>query len=188
MLNWLLKLFTVRYTPHPAAKPAVKPPIVIPAKRSKTGIAVATGSAIAIAVAFVAPFEGYYSHVYRDEVGVKTWCYGRTQSDAPLPKAGSTFTKAECEQLLGIDLVKYQQEVRKCVPKVQPPHREASLISFVYNLGGRALCGAVGRNINSGNIAAGCRAMLGYNHAGGRVLAGLTRRRQAEYQMCIRGD
>jgi lysozyme len=99
-----------------------------------------------------------------------------------------TFTKAECEQLLGIDLQRYQTQIRKCVPKEQPPHREAALISFAYNLGPRALCGAVGRNINAGNIQAGCRAILAYDHAQGRRLAGLTRRRQAEYKMCLRND
>jgi lysozyme len=90
--------------------------------------------------------------------------------------------------LLERDLPKYQAQVRRCIPKEQPPHREAALVSFAYNLGPGAVCGPVGRFINAGNIIAGCNAMLAYDHAGGRVLAGLTRRRQAERAMCLRND
>jgi lysozyme len=144
-------------------------------------------AALAIAIPFVAAFEGYYPRVYRDPVGVKTICYGQTAADGA--NFSKVYTKAECEAMLGKDLARYDAMVRKCIPKVQPPHREAALISFVYNLGQGALChSAVARHINAGNITAGCNAMLAYNHAGGRVLSGLTRRRQAERALCLRGD
>ena len=142
---------------------------------------------LTIAVTLVAGFEGYSGHVYRDAVGVKTICYGQTAADnADFSKV---YTKAECEQMLGVDLQKYDSMVHSCIKGSLPPHREAALVSFVYNLGQHALCsGAVARNINNGNIQAGCRAMLQYDHAGGKTLAGLTRRRQAEYQLCLRND
>jgi lysozyme len=146
----------------------------------------AAAAAIVIAIPFVAAFEGYSGKVYRDEVGVKTICYGQTAADGA--DFSKVYTKAECEQMLGVDLAKYQAQVRKCIPKVQPPHREAALVSFAYNLGPHALCGAVGRDINAGNITAGCNAMLAYDHAGGRRLAGLTRRRVAERALCLRSD
>lgn len=147
----------------------------------------AAGAWLAIAIAFVAPFEGYSGHVYRDEVGVKTICYGQTADDGA--DFSKVYTEAECRDMLGKDLQKYDQMVHSCIHVPLPPHREAALVSFVYNLGQGALCrGAVARNINAGNITAGCNAMLAYNHAGGRVLAGLTRRREAERAMCLRED
>jgi len=192
MLNWLKALLAVLAVRRPKPAPPAATPIATPIRpaptppRTVSKIAIAAGSAIAIAVAFVAPFEGYSGKVYRDEVGVKTICYGQTAADGA--DFSKIYTKAECEEMLGRDLKKYQAELRPCVPKEQPPHREAALISFAYNLGPHALCGPVGRYINAGNITAGCNAMLAYNHAGGRVLPGLTRRRQAERAMCLRND
>lgn len=157
---------------------------------AQAGAAVAAVTALSIAASFIAPFEGYFPKAYYDPVGVKTICYGITAGDLKADGASfsGVYTKEQCLQFLEKDLVRYQAEVRKCVPRVQPPHREAALISFAYNLGGGALCGPVGRNINAGNITAGCDAMLMYNHAGGRVLTGLSRRRAAERTMCLMSD
>lgn len=145
------------------------------------------GAWLAIAITVVAGFEGYYGHVYRDAVGVKTICYGQTAADGA--DFSKVYTKAECEQMLGKDLQRYDAMVHSCIKVALPPHREAALVSFVYNLGQGALChGAVARDLNAGNVAGGCNAMLAYDHAGGRRLAGLTRRRQAERAMCLRSD
>jgi lysozyme len=147
---------------------------------------------LAIAIAFVGGFEGLSLKPYRDSVGVLTVCYGATAADhVDLTK---TYTKPECDAMFGADLPKYDAMLQnKCLtPAVYgalPPHRHAALVSFVYNLGSGALCNsAVGRDLNAGNVSAACNAMLAYDHAGGRVLAGLTRRRQAERQLCLRDD
>ena len=142
---------------------------------------------LTIATVLVAAFEGYSGHVYRDAVGVETICYGQTADDGA--NFSKVYTKTECLQMLGRDLTKYDVMVHSCIKVTLPPHREAALVSFVYNLGQHALCsGAVARNLNNGNIQAGCRAMLQYDHAGGKTLKGLTRRRQVEEQLCLRND
>lgn len=147
---------------------------------------------LTLAIALVAGFEGFASKPYVDRVGTgqpETWCYGATKADGPPPPYSKVFTKAQCQTLLGASLLKYDAQVHSCVKVSLPPHREAALVSFAYNLGSRALCrGAVARRINAGDIAGGCRAMLSYNHARGRILPGLTRRRQAEYKLCLRND
>lgn len=180
--NLFVALFRHRATP-------ASPPTVHPAVKTVAAGAVAGGLAwVAIAVGFVAPQEGYSGKPYRDSVGVLTICYGATAADHV--DFSKTYTKAECEQMLGKDLQKYEAQIRPCIPKIDtfPPHRLAALVSFAYNLGPHSLCGPVGRNLNVGNIAAGCNAMRAYNHAGGRVLAGLTRRREAERALCLRND
>ena len=174
-------MFLKRWTPPATvAKPAAK----------VAGAAVVAGAItwLAIATPFVAGFEGYSGKPYRDSVGVLTICYGATAADHV--DFSKVYTKAECEQMLGKDLQKYEAQIRPCIPGIdkQPPHRLAALVSFSYNLGPRSLCGPVGRNINAGNVTAACNAMLAYNHAGGRVLEGLTRRRQAERALCLRAD
>ncbi len=145
-----------------------------------------------VATIFVAGFEGFAAHPYVDRIGTGhpiTWCYGETAADRPAPPMSMTFTKAQCLDELGVDLQKYDVMVHSCIHVALPPHREAALVSFTYNLGQRALCsGAVARNLNAGNVAMGCRAMLGYNHASGSVSKGLTRRRQAEMKLCLEND
>jgi len=175
-----------RWTPPATvAKPAAK----------VAGAAVVAGTVtwLAIATPFVAGFEGYAKRPYVDTVGTGhpiTWCYGETRADGPVPPLSTVFTKAECTAQLEKSLTtKYDPAVRKCIRAPLPPHREAALVSFVYNLGPGALCnGPVGRYINAGNVVAGCNAMLAYDHAAGRRLPGLTRRRQQERALCLRTD
>lgn len=146
-----------------------------------------TAAWVTLAVTMVASFEGLYTHAYRDAVGVKTICYGATAADHV--DFNRTYTPQQCKDMLGVDLQKYDVMVHSCIKVPLPPHREAALVSFTYNLGQGALCkGAVARNLNAGNVTAGCNAMLAYNHAGGKVLRGLTTRRQQERTMCLRND
>lgn len=145
------------------------------------------GAWIVLAVTLVAGFEGLYTHVYRDAVGVPTICYGATAADKV--DLSRTYTPEQCKAMLASDLVKYDKMVHSCIKVALPPHREAALVSFTYNLGQGALChGSVARNLNAGRVAAGCNAMLAYDRAGGRVLKGLVRRRQLERKLCLRGD
>lgn len=146
---------------------------------------------IAICIALVAMWEGYSGHVYRDSVGVKTICYGQTAADGA--DFSKTYTKAECEAMLGRDLPKYDAPLKKCLkPEVYnalPPHRHAALVSLAYNVGTGAVCHSnVVRDLNSGNVVRACNDFLAFNHAGGRVLQGLTNRRQAERKLCLMDD
>jgi lysozyme len=156
------------------------------------GAAAATAVWLTIAVGLVGPFEGLALKPYVDRIGrghPETWCYGKTAADGDPPPYSKVFTKAECESDLGRDLVKYDKMVHACIEVPLPPHREAALVSFTYNLGPGALCnGAVARRLNYGDVVGGCRAMLGYDHASGHRITGLTRRRQAEFRMCLRND
>lgn len=196
-MSFFSTLASLIFRKRPVAPAPVKPrPVVAPKPPTPasnvTKTAVRTAAWVAIAVALVGPFEGLALRPYVDRVGTGhpiTWCYGATGSDHKIPKMGTTFTKQECDDLLGIDLQKYDAYVRSCIHVPLPPHREAALVSFVYNLGPGALCnGPVGRNINAGNVTAGCNAILAYDHANGQRLAGLTRRRQTERALCLRTD
>lgn len=157
-----------------------------------------TAAWVTLAVTIVAGFEGFASKPYVDRVGTGhpiTWCYGETKADGPVPPMSMTFTKQQCLDQLGQSLQKYDDMVHACIHVSLPPHREAALVSFTYNLGQGALCkGAVAAGINAGDLTGtkqhprGCNAMLAYNHANGRVLAGLTTRRKQERALCLRDD
>lgn len=148
---------------------------------------------LTICVTLCASFEGFASRPYVDTIGRGhpiTWCYGETRSDAPVPKLTATFSEAYCRAELAKKLsTVYAPAIEKCIHVAMPPHREAAIVDAAYNLGPNAICkGAIARNLNAGNVAAGCRALLAYDRASGRIVAGLVRRRQAEYQFCMRND
>jgi lysozyme len=144
-----------------------------------------------IAVTLIAGFEGFYSRVYRDSVGVPTICYGATAADHV--DLNRTYTKPQCQTMLASDIPKYDAQAQKCLTSkaysAMPPYRHAAIVSFVYNVGEGAFCNSsVARDLNNGNITGACNALLLYNRGGGRVIAGLTNRRHAERVLCLRGD
>lgn len=56
-----------------------------------------------------------------------------------------------------------------------------ALVSFTYNLGARSLStSTLLRKLNAGDYAGAADEFLRWNKAGGKVLTGLTRRREAE--------
>lgn len=143
---------------------------------------------LVVAIPLVGGFEGLYLHPYYDVVHVKTVCYGATAADHV--DLSRSYTKAECEKMLGDDLPKYDAMIQKCLTKeaydALPVHRHAALVSFVYNLGPGPIChGSVGRDLNRGDIGAACHDLLAYDHAKGRRYRGLTARRQIEYKLCL---
>lgn len=151
----------------------------------KAGVA---GAWLGLALTMVAGFEGLYTHAYKDSVNVTTICYGVTNYDRPV-KMGDKVSKEQCTKWLAEDLVRYKAMVDKCIHVPMPPHRTASMVSFVYNVGQGNLCkSSVARELNKGHVQAGCNALLQWNKAGGRVLKGLTNRRTAERIDCLRSD
>jgi lysozyme len=132
-------------------------------------------------IALIKSFEGfpYGGRPYRDAVGVWTIGYGHTEN----VHAGSPrITQRQADQLLRHDLaVKYEKYVNPWAHLLNQNQYDA-LVCFVYNLGGGILGRgySIGRALRAHNLRAVANAILLYDHAGGRRLLGLTRRRQAE--------
>ena len=123
--------------------------------------------------------EGCYLAAYKCPAGVWTIGYGHTGSDV---KQGLTITQAKAEQLLRQDLAKFERHVMLFDSKYHWNQNEFdALVSFAFNVG----------NINQLTAnkirtkAQIAQAMLSYNKANGKVLAGLTKRRQAERQLFL---
>ena len=149
------------------------------------------GAWVAIAIIIVSSFEGFSGKKYYDSVGVATICYGATAADhVDLTK---TYTKAQCQAMLGNDLPKYDAQVKRCLkPEVYndlPPHRHAALVSLTYNVGGGAFChSSVARYLNAGNVTAACNSFLLYDRGGGRAILGLKRRREQERALFLENN
>jgi lysozyme len=149
--------------------------------RLKKGTAVA-----ALACAVVGGFEGLRQTAYRDVVGVATICYGETRG----VKIGMTATKAECDAMLLKGLQEFEAGVMRCTPSLAqaPDARLVATVSLAYNIGVGAYCrSTVDRRFDAGDVRGACDAFLMWNKAKGITFPGLTRRRAAERDLCLRG-
>lgn len=135
-------------------------------------------------LAVIRSFEGRALKAYKDCVGVWTIGYGQTNFDASVLgfkiEAGVTITPEQCEALLRSSLKKrYEPLVMKSMGEgvKQAPFDAGS--GFHYNTGAIARASWV-KNFVAGHMPAVHAGIMQWNKGGGKVLAGLVRRRAAE--------
>lgn len=130
-------------------------------------------------------FEGFSATPYEDVVGKLTIGYGH------LIMPGECFAVLsydEAEGLLRRDLGQAEKAVTDLVTQPLSDNEFDALVSFTFNLGRNALRDStLLRMVNAGNMEAAADQFLRWNHAGGKVVAGLTRRRQAERSLFLHG-
>lgn len=133
-------------------------------------------------IALIKQFEGCKLTAYQDSVGVWTIGYGWTQPvDGKPIRAGMTINQETAERLLKTGLVSYESDVSRLVKVGLTQGQFDALVSFTYNLGARSLStSTLLRKLNGGDYAGAADEFLRWNKAGGKVLNGLTRRREAE--------
>ena len=132
-------------------------------------------------LALTKSFEGLRLEAYQDSVGVWTVGYGHT---GPGVAEGMTVTDAEAETLLLADLEDAVRCVNRKVTAAISQGQFDAMVDFCFNAGrGNFLQSTLLRKVNSGDFA-GAAAQFGlWVHAGGEVVPGLVRRRQAEAEM-----
>ena len=123
-------------------------------------------------------FEGCRLTAYKPVKEEKYWTIGYGHY-GPDVTPGMVITQAQAEIMLGIDLQKYEQAVERYTPFPLSQTQFDALVSFAYNCGAGNLQQLV-KNRNALQVA---DAMLRYNKAGGKVLNGLTKRRQTEHDL-----
>lgn len=133
-------------------------------------------------VSLIKQFEGLCLTAYQDSVGVWTIGYGWTQPvDGKPIRPGMTIKEETAERLLRTGLVGYESDVSKLVKVKLTQGQFDALVSFAYNLGARALStSTLLQKLNAGDNAGAADEFPRWNKAGGKVLPGLMRRREAE--------
>ena len=122
-------------------------------------------------------FEGLRLSAYKDVVGVVTIGYGTTSG----VKMGDTVTKECAEELLREDVQRFEGYVDRLVKVPLTQGMFDALVSFTYNLGPGALeKSTLLDQLNRGDYDGAAAQFDRWNKAGGKVLAGLVRRRAAE--------
>jgi lysozyme len=134
---------------------------------------------------FIENFEGLVLVVSDDGFGTPTGGYGHTNAAGPPPiHLGQHLTQSEADEWLANDLSKVEQEIDLLVKVPLNQNQFDALVSWEFNLGSLR-SSSVLQFLNQGNYKEASNRMLLYNHANGRVVAGLTRRRQAEVKMFL---
>jgi len=125
-------------------------------------------------------FEGCRLEAYQDSVGVWTIGYGHTKGVLE----GMTITQEGAEQLLQTELEEYEGYIEKYVTVPLTQNQFDALVCWVYNLGPTNFKNStLLKELNSGNYTAAGKEITRWNKAGGKVLAGLVRRREAEAKL-----
>lgn len=108
--------------------------------------------------------------------------YGHYGSDV---KENMVISQEQADRYLQQDLQKFENYVNQYCEKLNLNQNQFdALVSFTYNCGP----GNLKKLIEGRTISQIADAMLQYNHAGGKELAGLTRRRKAERELFIKRD
>ena len=129
-------------------------------------------------LSLIKSFEGCELAAYKCPAGIWTVGYGHTGSDV-VP--GLIITTHRAEELLQADLAKFEQAVTKALKVAVTPNQFAALVSLAYNIGGGALAkSTLIKRLNAGKTQEAADQFLAWNKAGGKVLKGLSRRREAE--------
>ena len=135
-----------------------------------------------IGLELIKSFEGCRLNAYLDAVGIPTIGYGSTKD----VNIGDTITQDEAETLLHQDLIRFEKCINEYVNVDLDQNEYDALICFAFNVG----CNAVKNStllklLNSGDFAGAAQQFKRWDKAGGKPLAGLTRRRQAESELFL---
>lgn len=136
--------------------------------------------------ALIATFESCRLKAYLCPAGLATIGYGNTRYEDGTPvQLGHTITQTRAEQLFSYILNDFEAGVLSLVKSNLTQHQFDALVSFAYNvgvgnLGKSTLLKKVNKDPNDISIGA---EFLKWNKSGGKILKGLTRRRQAETEL-----
>ena len=135
------------------------------------------------ALDLIKEFEGFRSETYRDIAGVLTIGYGTTAAAGVgiVPVPGMTITKAEAEWYLQKAVDKFAAQIAKYITAPINENEFGAFVSLAYNIGPTAFRKSSAlRYFNAGDKTRAANNIRLFNKAGGKVLKGLVRRREAE--------
>ena len=125
-------------------------------------------------------FEGLKLEAYQDSVGVWTIGYGHTKGVV----SGMKVTESQANNLLRTELIEYQNYINEMVNVELSQCQFDALVCWVYNLGPTNLrSSTLLKLLNQGDKFLVPEQIRRWNKAGGKVLKGLVRRREAEALM-----
>lgn len=131
-------------------------------------------------------FEGFRAKAYLCPAGVWTVGYGTTRINGNKVTQNTQLTTDEADIFLEQDLKVFEDAVNKHVDVELTQNQFDALVAFVYNVGvGNFQDSTLLKKLNSGEYESAAEQFLRWDKAGGKKLAGLTRRRKAERKLFL---
>ena len=128
-------------------------------------------------LALIKKFEGCELEAYKCAAGVWTIGYGSTKG----VKEGDTITQEEADNLLLHEMEEYEGYINNLVEVDLEQNQFDALVSWVFNLGPANLkASTLLKVLNAKDYEGVPTQIKRWNKAGGKVLQGLIRRREAE--------
>ena len=125
-------------------------------------------------------FEGLRLKAYKCPAGVLTIGFGHTRGVLE----NKTITEKEAVKLLKEDLEIFEKAVKNFTKIPINQNEYDALVSFVYNIGQTAFKNStLLKKLNNGDKIGAANQFLRWNKAGGKVLNGLVKRREAEKKL-----
>lgn len=120
---------------------------------------------------------------YQDSIGVWTIGWGHTGDDV---QSGLVITQEEADDLLTEDLEKFEDGVSHLLKVTVTSNQFSALVCFAYNVGlGNLKSSLLLRCINTSHYDDATPQFLRWDKAAGKVLAGLTTRREKERDLFV---
>lgn len=142
-------------------------------------------------VDFIAQFEGFVDHPYNDPSNYATIGYGHLLHLSPVTssdwKRWGHISTVQGKKLLKQDAFEAERTIRENVKVPLNQNEFDALVSFIFNVGAGAFkTSTLLRRLNAGDRKGAANEFLKWNKSAGRVLAGLTRRREDERKLFLK--
>ncbi len=141
-----------------------------------------------VGVDLISGFEGTRFKAYDDGVGVWTIGTGTTvYPNGAKVKQGDTCTPEQAKAYFKHDLAKFEKTVNESVTVPLNQNQFDALVSLTYNIGSGAFNNStLLKKLNKGDYQGAADQFLAWKKAGGKVLPGLVRRREAERALFLK--
>jgi lysozyme len=143
---------------------------------------IATLTLSALALVGIVSHEGYRDDAYIPIPGdVPTIGFGTTEG----VKMGDKTTPIKALKQAMRDVQRFEGAVKQCVKVPLYQYEYDAYISLSYNIGSGNFCrSTLVKKLNAQDYEGACKEILRWDRAQGRVVRGLTIRRQEEYKQC----
>ena len=143
------------------------------------------------AIDLIIQHEGLRLEAYQDPVGIWTIGYGTTTAAGIGVKVmpGMRISEPEARAMLHDALNKFAEKITPHFARQPTDNQYGAMLSLAYNIGPGAFINSTAlRRFNAGDFEGAAEAMTWFNKAGGKVLRGLMRRREAEAKLFLSDD
>lgn len=145
--------------------------------------AVAGLSLTAAGLVSLANFEGFSGEAYIPVPGdVPTIGFGSTSG----VEMGDKISVPEALERLMRDVEMTEDAIGQCVKVPLSQGEYDAYTSFIFNVGGNAFCAStLVKKLNAGDYPGACLELKRWVYVDGKVVHGLVKRRNMEFQMCM---